>query len=396
MIPSILDNDLYKFTMMYAVWKKYPDARVTYEFINRRGSDRFTPEFLDILRGQIAQMGCLRLSDEEHDWLGEQEIFGADFLAFLKSFRLNPADVKTELSAEGALEITVEGLWVDTILWEVPLMALICEVYYQTVDTGWDHDLDHYYHKTLAKGIRMSDAGCTFADFGTRRRRSFETHQRVIQAFVDVAGRTQSGFVGTSNVHLARVFDTRPIGTMAHEWIMGHAGMFGVAGANRKALEAWTEVFGKKLLVALTDTYTTDLFLKEFRGELATFYDGIRHDSESPFHFGDRAVAFYEASGIDPMTKRIVFSDGLDVETAIEIQRYTQGRIGAVYGIGTHFTNDFEGSPALNIVIKMHAINGVQVAKISDAPGKASGDPLAVRQSLDVIERETGVKMDMK
>ena len=390
MISSLLDNDLYKLTMMQAVWERYRDAKATYEFINRRPSDRLTESFCDRLRDELSLFHKLGFRNDERAWLGNTGLFKTGFLEFLASFQLDPSQINFELSENSGLEIKISGLWLETILWEVPLMALISEIYFEKVRREWDRNLDRYRERSADKGIRLAQAGCRFTDFGTRRRRSSAVHHAVIDALAQLKEEQKGYFLGTSNMYLAREFGIPPIGTMAHEWIMAHAGIYGISGANRKALQIWKEVYGDRLLIALTDTYTTDLFLKEFSGPLAQQYEGVRHDSESPFSFAQKVIGFYRSEGIDPSARKAVFSDSLNVERAIAIQRRVGDRIQPFFGIGTHFTNDFPGSPALNMVIKMSSINGRPVAKISDAPSKASGPRGVIKESLAAIEREMG------
>ena len=373
--------------MMFAVWKQYPTAHVTYQFINRRPLDRFNPEFELALRSEIDALGDLSLTSSEQNWLKAKGYFPDSFIDFLHSFRLRPDQVSLALR-DGQLEIEIAGLWYETILWEVPLMARLSETYFRTIDTEWDHNLEHYREKTLRKGIRLSEAKCLFSDFGTRRRRSYGAHKCAIEAFMDIDQHgVKSTFLGTSNVHFAHCYDLEPIGTMAHEWIMGHADGDGVDGANARALEAWLKVYGNRFLIALTDTFTTDLFLKEFSQEMAEIFQGVRHDSGSAKTFVDKMEAFYRRCGIDPRSKKVVFSDGLDVDKAIAVQRYTEDKLQPLFGIGTHFTNDFNGSRALNIVIKLHSMNGKPVVKISDIEGKASGDPNAVTKTMIKIRK---------
>ncbi|WPJ93994.1 nicotinate phosphoribosyltransferase [Coraliomargarita algicola] len=378
---TLLDNDLYKFTMMQAVWLKYPKARVRYQFINRRREDVFTEEAVHIIRERIMRLADCCLTEGELQFLAELPFIRFDFIEFLRGFTLSAEDVKVEFE-DGHLHLWIEGTWVNTILWEVPLMAIISEVYFEVVDMNWTSDLSGYAKKTAEKGRRLSAEGCNFFDFGTRRRRSYAYQDAVVAAFNDVGGT----FGGTSNLHFAMKYGLRPIGTMAHEWIMGHAGLGRVETANQVALDAWLEVYQGQLDTALTDTYTTEFFLQNIRGRLAQTYDALRHDSECPLGFADKVLQFYADEGIDPAEKGIVFSDSLNVDKAVEINRHVAGRTKAWFGIGTHFTNDFGDSRALNIVIKLYEVDGVKVAKISDNPIKASGDPLAVQRSLEAIQ----------
>lgn len=379
-MKTLLDNDLYKFTMMQAAWRLYPGARVSYVFTNRHPQDRFNDTAFDALVEQVQAAGQLGMTAEEGAFLRSLGLFEEGFLAFLADFQLNPGHVRLTLN-EGALGIQVEGDWVETILWEVPLLALVSECYFKHVDTGWDMDMGRYYQNTLEKGRRLTAGHVDFIEFGTRRRRSYAVQEAVIRAFnhLDVA------CSGTSNVHFAMRFGMKPVGTMAHEWIMAHAALHGIRKANAKALDAWREIYGDRLGIALTDTYTTGLFLENIRGGHARQFQGLRHDSECPFAFADRVLDFYTAEGIDPKQKRLVFSDSLNTDKALEIEKYVAGRIPTLYGIGTHFTNDFAGSPALNIVIKLQSFQGVAVAKISDNMAKASGSPMAVKEALQSI-----------
>lgn len=388
MILSLLDNDLYKMTMMQAVWQRYRHGKATYELINRQQGNLFTESFCDQLRDELSLFSKLGFRSDERDWLENTGLFRKEFIEFLTSFKLDPSKINLRLSRNLSLEIEISGLWVETILWEVPLMALINEIYFNKIRKEWDRNLDHYRERSTEKGNELAQAGCHFSDFGTRRRRSLAVHQTVIDAFTKLKEGQKGCFLGTSNMYLAREFGITPIGTMAHEWIIAHAGIYGISGANRKALQVWRNVYENKLLIALTDTYTTELFLKEFSGPLARQYEGVRHDSGNPFSFAQNVISFYRREGIDPSTKTAVFSDNLTVERAIAIQRGVGGNIQPFFGIGNHFTNDFPGSPALDIVIKMTRINGRPVTKISDNPHKASGLPKAIEESLATIKRE--------
>lgn len=381
-IQSLLDNDLYKFTMMQAVREQQPNATASYRFINRRESNTFSPASVERIRHEIQQFCKMSLTPAELEFLATLPFIKPDFVHYLKNFQLKPETVQIELN-QGKLQIHIQGSWLDTILWEVPLMAIISQTYFEIEDTNWDHDLkQNYYQKTLQKGQRLTAAQCKFIDFGTRRRRSFATQETVVRAFKDPT----VNCAGTSNVYLAMQHNLQPVGTMAHEWIMAYAGLQGVANANVAALQAWRNVYGDQLGVALTDTYTSDQFFQDINGQLAKDYAALRHDSECPIQFADKVLDFYQAQGIDPTTKSIVFSDSLNVDKAIQIQQHIAQRCQTAYGIGTHFTNDFANSPALNIVIKLYSINCTHVAKISDNPIKASGAPEAIKAALAAIQ----------
>ena len=390
MIKSILDNDLYKFTMQQAVLALYPDAQATYKFINRRPEGKLNDAACDaILRGMV-MMDELRLTDEEAEFLSKSCPFmTTQYIEYLRNFRFDSNQIKIDMT-EGELEISVSGPWHSTILWEVPLMALVSDAYFKHVDTDWN--IDGQPGKLLEKGNALNVAGLSWACFSTRRRRDYDSQDRVVRTHKHFGS-----FAGTSNVHFAMKHGVKPIGTQAHEWIMAHSVLCGLRHANRYSLRAWNDVYKGDLGIALTDTYGTEAFFKDFGGELARMYDGVRHDSGSPFLFADKVIAHYKSLRIDPKSKVIVFSDGLDVETAIRIGEHVNGAIKVSFGIGTNLSNDYmdtEGatdpsevdhfdlvkkSKPLNIVIKLTSIDGIPVVKLSDEPGKATGALDALR-----------------
>lgn len=374
----LLDNDLYKFTMQQAVLELYPDAEVEYRFTNRRLSDKFTPAFLVEFKKQLENMQNLVVKPNEIARLGKRLPFlKPHYLGYLQHYRYDPSEVVYSLEDDGRFNLSVRGPWHRTILWEVPLMALISECYFRHCDNSWEEQ--DWINKQTAladeKGRRLNEAGCRWADFGTRRRRNWNVQNIVVNQM-----KVYEGFTGTSNVWLALEHGVAPIGTMAHEWPMGISALEGLRYANRIALYKWNDVYQGNLGIALTDTYTTDrFFLDDFDSVLARIYDGVRQDSDCPFKFTDKAFDFYNRMNIPPKSKASVFSDSLNVDKAIKIQEYAQEKLNPLFGIGTHLTNDFEGSHALNMVIKLWSVNGIPVVKLSDDPGKAQGDPDAVR-----------------
>ncbi len=358
--------------MMHAAWITYPEAKVTYKFTNRRPSDTFTPKFVEKLKLRIQELGNLVLTDEEWEWAQSVQLLPSSFWEYLKTFRYNPDYVSCGLTDSGQLDLCIAGPWHETILFEVPLLAIISQTYFEDVPVVVN--ITSYKEKTYGKGLILSENHCPFTEFGTRRRRSYDIQKIAIEAFMSLPknGLQRSTYVGTSNVFFSKTYGTPPIGTMAHEWIMAHAGMFGVKGSNAKALEVWLKVFGDKYTIALTDTYTRETFFEEFTSVLAATYSGIRQDSGDPLSFVDQALAFYDSVGIDPKQKKVVFSDNLTVERVLKIQERVKNRFIPLYGIGTNFTNDVEGSPSLNMVIKMSSINGRSVYKLTDSALKAS------------------------
>jgi nicotinate phosphoribosyltransferase len=369
-IQSLLDNDLYKFSMQKAVLELYPDAMAEYRFTNR-GKQKLGEKVIERLREELTNLSMVRLLHSEIQFLKSLRFFKPQYIAYLSRYRFNPNQISLSLDSNQSLSVTIKGPWRETILWEVPLMALISEIYFEM-----NHDdLSEAGTKASAKGARLDEHSLrpiSFADFGTRRRRSQTVHNQVVDAL-----HVYRNFVGTSNVHLAKEFSLKPIGTMAHEWVMGVSALEGLRHANRFALHKWKDVYKADLGIALTDTFGTDAFWGDFDLELAKVYDGLRHDSGDPLIFGEQAIKHYQSLGIDPKSKTVVFSDGLNINKVLEIERVFENRIKTSYGIGTHLTNDFE-TPALNMVIKLRSVDGIEVIKLSDEPGKETGDTKAL------------------
>jgi nicotinate phosphoribosyltransferase len=372
MIQSILDTDLYKLTMGQAILELFPEAQAEYTFINR-GTERFNEKFLTQLKSEICNLSRLSLTEGELDWLRFNcSYLKPWYLEYLRSYWFDSSEVEVELTADKNLQLTIRGLWHRTVYWEVPLLALISELYYRIIDTNWTFNKVEYLWQLSRK---MSIIGSNkVSDFGTRRRRSFEAQDLVVSKLS-----LYPNFVGTSNVFLAYYYNTKPMGTVAHEWTMAMSVLEGLRNANYYALENWARVYKADLGTALSDTYGMEAFLRNFNLRLAKLYDGVRHDSGSSFLFIDKMVKHYMSLGINPKSKYLIFSDNLTAEKCILIEEHCQGKIQYSFGIGTNLTNDFLGSKALNIVIKMSKMNGIPVVKLSDEPGKECGDREALR-----------------
>ena len=372
MIKSMLDSDLYKFTMQNAILELYPDAMAEYVFINRNKKYTFDEKFLKKLRKSVEEMTGLALGMDEKNWMRDQcPYLKPSYLEYLANYRFNPDEIKMSIQSE-QLTLSIFGPWRRTVLWEVPLMATISELYFEEICDEWSHVGQEVQAREKAK--RLANAGCRFSDFGTRRRRSYETQFRVVDTF-----HGNPFFNGTSNPYLACKFGITPIGTIAHEFIMAQAVLNGLRHANRFSMDDWAHVYKSSLGIMLSDTYGTNPFLEDFSLYHAKLWDGVRQDSGNPFEFTDKMVYHYKSLKIDPMSKTIVFSDSLNVDKTIELNNYCKGKIKCSFGIGTHFTNNYPDGKALNMVIKLAAINGVPVVKLSEDPGKAIGDPDAVR-----------------
>ncbi len=378
-ITSLLDQDQYKFAMQNAVFRLFPDAQVEYRFINR-GENAWPKNFLEELDEQILAFCELRFTEEEIYFLRVNcPYLSPTYLEWLQSYKPDPGEVYTGTHTEkGFTELFISGPWRRTILWEVPLMAMISELYFKMIDVP-----DPYYtdegHRDIKKAQWLSEIA-PYSDFGTRRRYSKANHSRIVRIHKEHGG---ENFQGTSNVALAMQYDLHPIGTMAHEWVMAHAAFYGYSVANATAMNNWYLTYNQRLSIALTDTYTTDRFFRDFDDRLAEQFDGLRQDSGSPEDFADRAIQFYSDSGVNPQKKKIVFSDGLNVARVASIHKHCAGRIQDSYGIGTNLTNDVGVKP-LNMVIKMVRASlgrGKEMrdtVKLSDVYGKHTGKASAI------------------
>lgn len=386
-LTSILDNDFYKITMQNAVVKLFPSARVKYQFINR-GKHTFPPGFDSELKKCVDEMAQLKLTKNEKKFLLETcPYLDLPYIDFLEGYRYDPAEVKIVQKGE-ELEVTVEGLWYRTILWEVPLLALISELHYAIKSLERDSN-EEVVENTLDKAKRLNRLGVTFAEFGTRRRHSYKVHDLVVSSLIDSHS---TKFIGTSNVHFAMKYGVKPIGTHAHEWFMFHAAEYGFKMANALSLEHWVDVYRGDLGVALSDTYTTDVFFQQFDKKFAKLFDGVRHDSGDPLEFADKTIAHYQKNGINPLFKYIIFSDGLNLEKVAEITSYCKGKIGISFGIGTNLTNDV-GLKPMNIVMKLIGVKGynhewIPTVKLSDEHGKYTGDPKMIELAKEFLRIE--------
>ncbi|MBS9767178.1 MAG: nicotinate phosphoribosyltransferase [Flavobacteriaceae bacterium] len=384
---SILDNDFYKFTMQCAVVKLFPNIQGKYQFINR-GKHKFPKGFDKVLREAIDAMAKLKLTKEEKNFLAKTcPYLPPTYIDFLEGYRYNPEEVFIEQNGED-LKVSVQGYWYRTILWEVPILALISELYYQLTNAERWSD-EKVIENTLEKMKLYDDLGVSFAEFGTRRRHSYHVHKIVTKALSNYKGGT---FTGSSNVHIAMLNGVKPIGTHAHEWFMFHAAEYGFKMANTLSLEHWVDVFRGDLGVALSDTYTTDVFFKQFDTKFAKLFDGVRHDSGDPIEFANKTIEHYKKYGINPLYKYIIFSDGLNSQKVVDITSYCKGKIGLSFGIGTNLTNDV-GLRPMNIVMKLTEVltsdnDWVPTVKLSDEPRKHTGNPKMITLAKDILRIE--------
>jgi len=373
-IRSLLDTDLYKFTMMQAVLHRYPAAQASYRFRCRsKGVD--LARHIDAISDAIDALCALRLAPDELDYLRGLRFIAPDLVDFLGLFHLDRRYVRLERSSDepGGLSLTLEGPWLHTILFEVPLLAIVSEAW--SVGEHGPADAVEGMRRLCEKAGRIAGApgfdDCRITDFGTRRRYSRDWHEAIVPELASLLGRR---FAGTSNVDIARRHGLVPQGTMAHEWLQAHQALGPrLRDSQRAAFEAWAQEYRGDLGIALTDVIGMDAFLRDFDLYFCKLFDGVRHDSGDPEAWGERMLAHYAAMRVDARSKVLVFSDGLDVDQVVRLHTRFRGRCRTSFGIGTNLTHD-TGPPALQIVLKMVACNGQPVAKLSDSPGKTMVD----------------------
>ncbi len=396
-ITHFTDDDLYKFTMCCAVIDNFPRAQVKYTLTDRSDTV-YPPGFAHALEEQIKMLESVTITTEEIDFMKLRcRYIPAWFYTYLKGYRFNHEWVSVRQDDRGHLYVDIEGCWSDTILLEVKILAIISELYYIMTGENNRFDYQSYYDKSYEKGRRLLEAGCVFSDFGTRRRASFEAEDTVVRAMKacchsqDWPGR----FVGTSNVYLAMKHDLLPVGTMAHEFVCAIGGMYGPQMANHIAMNSWRNTFRGALGTYLYDSFGWDIFSLNFSEDFANLFKGLRIDSGDNYGQLMQIVEKYRSLGIDSRTKQIVFSNALDTDSAIAIQRYAKDYCQPSFGIGTHFTNDFDGIKPMNIVIKLIAVKITEswpfyndTCKISEDEGKHTGDPEVVSRFMKILHIE--------
>jgi nicotinate phosphoribosyltransferase len=392
-MEHFLDNDMYKLSMQNLAVRQFPDDYARYEFFNRGGTP-IPKEIGESIHTDIQSFADFNLEALPLSWLREALPFLSPmYLDFLKGYRFDASEVKMGYpDGDDDLKIHIEGPWYRTILWEVPLMALISENYFKyTGQTpfgirkgDWPAVWMEIKKKSVEKAKLIDGYDLTVADFGTRRRYSPRVHDAMMESL-------GNHLVGSSNVWQAMTYRTKPIGTHAHEWFQFHAAKYGYVSANRMALENWSRGYRGNLGIALTDTFTTDVFLRDFDAYYAKLFDGVRHDSGDPYEFANKIIGHYDNLGIDPKSKTIVFSDNLTVEKAVKISETHKDHIKCSFGIGTHLTNDVGVKP-LNMVIKLTGVRAAdgswkEAIKLSDDVGKHTGSEEEIKlckETLDV------------
>lgn len=366
-IFSPLDNDLYKFTMQQAALHQHIGIGVDYAYKCRTPDIDFTPYVIDI-ENSIYNLAELRFTTGDLSYLSNIRFFKKDYLDFLKIFRFDPEEyVSVRLTDDNDLSIRIKGSWVHTILFEVPILSIISEIYMKHYE-GMTPEFDRWDRLKENMELVKANPGFMLSDMGTRRRESFNWQDKVLEY---AAQEIPNNLIGTSNVYFAKKHGLIARGTMAHEWLQAHQALYRIQDSQKMALENWAKEYRGELGIALTDVIGIVAFLKDFDLYLAKLFDGGRHDSGNPYDWGNKMLNHYKQLKVSTGDKNLTFSDGLTFKKAIDIyQNFSYFDINQTFGIGTKFTNDV-GFPSLSMVLKMVKCNGQDVAKISDSSGKS-------------------------
>ncbi len=387
-ITSLLDTDLYKFTMMQVVLHHFPGASVEYRFKCRNSGVNLVPH-IDAIKQEVDLLCALRFRESELEYLRGLRFIKSDFVDFLGLFQLNSKYISVTPSAlgNGEIDIVIRGPWLHTILFEIPVLAIVNEIYFRAISGPVDFEVGR---RRLKDKIAMLNAdaaleGVRIADYGTRRRFSRHWHEEVLLQLKDGLGQK---LAGTSNVMFAAMHGMTPLGTMAHEYLQACQALGPrLRDSQTFGFEMWAREYRGDLGIALSDVYGMDAFLRDFDMYFCKLFDGARHDSGDPVAWGERLIAHYQRNRVDPQTKTLVFSDSLTIPKVIELYRRFRDRARTAFGVGTNLTNDVGHTP-LQIVIKMVRCNGQPVAKLSDSPEKDMCDDEAylayLRQVFDI------------
>ena len=373
-INSLLETDMYKFSMGQTIFHQFTSYKTTWTFKCRNKDVHFTDEMVEEIKEQVQAFCQLRFTEEELEYLDNITWIKGTYVDFLRLWQPRYEEFTITTDAPCGLAIDAAGTWLNTSMYEIPVLAIVNEVYFRM---AYDYDvLLKQFKRRLDEKVRLLEEDTyrlsDFSEFGLRRRLSAEAQEMAVKAIAEVELPADSHFIGTSNVYLAKKFNLKPVGTMAHEWIMctGQGNhKHNPAYSNWYALDAWVKEYGILNGIALTDTITTDCFLRDFQLTYATLFSGVRHDSGDPYEWGDKMIAHYNSLEINPRTKTLLFSDSLDFERATALYDYFKDKAKVAFGIGTFISNDTD-EEALKIVMKTTKCNGMDVAKISDVAGK--------------------------
>lgn len=402
-VTHFTDNDAYTYSCMYYILQKYPRAEVEYTFFDRNHT-KYPEGFATLLQEQIEYMPAVTITDEEVNFMREKMYFLPEwFFTYLRGFRFNPSEVNISQDEEGHLNILIRGKWFSTIVWEMVLLQCISELMH--ILQG---DMEHYDAKleedrTRAKAERALKNGLVISDFGSRRRFSFDHQDMVVRVFKEVSeqgGWTDEAgefhkwtgaFPGTSNVYFAMKHGITPIGTMSHQLIEFEENVSGLFECNFNVMRKFSDVYDGDNGIFLYDCFGDKVFFNNLSKRMAMMYKGLRVDSGKEEEQLEKIIAKYESLGINPATKQVVYSNGLNIDRAIELHKFTAGRMQDSYGIGTHLTCDITDVKPMNIVVKLTKMRITELrewhdcVKLSCDKGKTLGNPDKCRYLLSQI-----------
>lgn len=392
-IRHFTDNDLYTFTCQYYILETYPRAEVEYTFYDRNAY-RYPQGFDLLLREQVEMMRNVVISDEEVEFMKGRCVFlPIWYFTFLRGYRFNPDEVSIKQDAEGHLDISVKGKWFSTIMWEMPLLSCISELIHSLRGDFEKYDAALEQERCRQKTVKIIENGLKLGDMGTRRRFSY-AHQDMVVRVMEQTARQMDGpgkFIGTSNVWFAMKYGCTPLGTMSHQLISFEENVSGVFECNFNVMKKFSDVYDGDNGIYLYDCFGDKVFFSNLSKRMAMMYKGLRVDSGDEFEQTDKIIAKYRSLGIDPATKQVVYSNGLDIDKAIEIHRYCAGRVQDSYGVGTFLTCDVTGCEPMNIVVKLTRGRITELrewhdcVKLSCTKGKTLGNQRKVEYLLDLL-----------
>ena len=394
-VTHFTDNDLYTFTCQYYILETYPRAEVEYSFFDR--NHQIYPEgFAALLQEQVDRMKDVVITDEEVDFMVRKCPFlPLWYFTYLKGYRFNPAEVHISQDAEGHLDILVRGKWFSTIMWEMPLLSSISELMHELRGDFERYDAALEEKRAWDKTVQIFDGGLTLGDMGTRRRLSFDHQDMVIRVMKQVwesRNDWPGKFTGTSNVWFAMKYDVVPLGTMSHQLISFEENVSGLFECNYAVMKKFSDVYDGDNGIFLYDCFGDKVFFSNLSKRMAMMYKGLRVDSGDEFEQTEKIIAKYKELGIDPATKQVCYSNGLNIEKALEIHRYVAGRVQDSYGVGTFITCDVTNCEPMNIVVKLtrgritEKRNWHDCVKLSCNTTKTLGNPDKCRYLLSQLD----------
>lgn len=365
-INSLLDQDFYKFSMSQCILHQFPNVQTEYKFKCRNKGIKLL-NIYEELNEELDNLCKLRFKEDELEYLSKIRFLKDDFIEYLRLLQLNRKYIHVKMVDNDDIEIRIKGNWINTIWFEVPVLAIINELYYKKIYKNETAKLIVKGVENLQETIKyLKNPGIRFSEFGTRRRFSMAWQQEVIETLMNEC---PDNYTGTSNVYYSYKYGTVPIGTMAHEMFLCGQALTRVRDSQKYMLQAWCSEYRGDLGIALSDTFGFDAFLNDFDLYFAKLFDGCRHDSGDPFIWTNKLISHYKKLKINPLTKRAVYSDCLTGAKVKQIYDTYKGQIDMAFGLGTHLVNNM-GVEALQNVIKVVSCNGQPVAKVSDSEGK--------------------------